>query len=172
MSLTIVADDLTGACDTGALFAGEGAVPLAIWPSPPRPATIRVVDTESRAAPEADARARVTRVPVLAPGSRYFKKIDSTLRGHVGAEVDALMRAAGLATALVCPAFPAQGRSMIERLLTIDGLPLADTPLGRSAERAGVASSSVVDILRARVDRPLAWIPLDEVRAGGAPLAR
>ena len=171
MSLTIVADDLTGACDTGSLFAGEGPVPLALWPGAPRRAAVRVVDTESRAAAEADAVARVTRVPVLAPGGRYFKKIDSTLRGHVGAEVDALMRAAGLATALVCSAFPAQGRSVIERLLMIDGVPLADTPLGRSSELSGVSSSSVVDILRARVDRPLAWIPLDEVRAGAARLA-
>src|SRR5262245_37920265 len=103
MSLTIVADDLTGACDTGGLFAGEGPVPLAIWPDAPPVATVRVVDTESRALPEAAARGRVARVPALAPGRRYFKKIDSTLRGHVGAEVDTLMRAASLPTALVCP---------------------------------------------------------------------
>ncbi len=37
MSLTIVADDLTGACDTGSLFTGDGPVPLAIWPSIPAP---------------------------------------------------------------------------------------------------------------------------------------
>ena len=172
MSLTIVADDLTGACDTGSLFAADGPVPLAIWPAVPTPCAVRVVDTESRAAAEADAVARVTRVPALAPAARYFKKIDSTLRGHVGLEVGALMRAAGVATALVCPAFPAQGRVVIERLLLVDGVPLAETPLGRSAEFAGRPSSSVVDTLRSRVDRPLAWIPLDEVRAGAEVLAR
>jgi uncharacterized protein YgbK (DUF1537 family) len=113
----------------------------------------------------------VTRVPALAPAARYFKKIDSTLRGHVGPEVDALMRAAGIATALVCPAFPAQGRVVIERLLLIDGTPLAETPLARDPAFPDVASSSVVDVLRARVDRPLAWVPLDQVRAGSAALA-
>src|SRR5687767_2433999 len=113
MSLTIVADDLTGACDTGSLFAGDAPVPLAVWPAAPPPARVRVVDTESRALPAEEAVARVTRVPALAPATRYFKKIDSTLRGHVALEMDALMRAVGTESALVCPAFPAQGRVVI-----------------------------------------------------------
>jgi D-threonate/D-erythronate kinase len=156
VSLTIAADDLTGACDTGSLFAAEGPVPLAIWPAVPPRAAVRVVDTESRGAGADDAVARVSRVPAMAPATRYFKKIDSTLRGHVGLEVDALLRAAGITTALVCPAFPAHGRVVIERLLLVNGVPLA----------------SVVDVLRARIDRPLAWIPLDEARAGGPRLAQ
>jgi uncharacterized protein YgbK (DUF1537 family) len=171
MSLTIVADDLTGACDTGSLFAGDGPVPLSLWPAAPPRAAVRVVDTESRAVAEDEAVARVTQVAAMAPATRYFKKIDSTLRGHVGLEGDALMRAAGIVTALLCPAFPAQGRVVIERLLLVDGTPLADTPLGRSPELPALPSSSVVDVLRARIDRPLAWIPLDQVRAGGALLA-
>src|SRR5687768_4120257 len=117
MSLTIVADDLTGACDTGSLFAADGPLPLSIWPAAPLRASVRVIDTESRALGEDEAAARVARVPALAPSGRYFKKIDSTLRGHVAREIDALMRAAGLAQALVCPAFPAQGRAVVERAL-------------------------------------------------------
>jgi uncharacterized protein YgbK (DUF1537 family) len=171
MRLTIVADDLTGACDTGSLFAGDAPVPLSIWPIAPPPAAVRVVDTESRAVPADEAVARVTRVPALAPATRYFKKIDSALRGHVGLEIDALMRAAAVGSALVCPAFPAQGRVVIERLLLIDGTPVAETPLGRDPEFPAVVSSSVVDVLRAGVDRPLSWIPLDQVRAGAGSLA-
>ena len=70
MSLTIVADDLTGACDTGCLFTAKGPVPLSIWPAAPPRADVRVVDTESRAADEDDAVARVRRVPALAPWSK------------------------------------------------------------------------------------------------------
>jgi uncharacterized protein YgbK (DUF1537 family) len=166
MSLTIVADDLTGACDTGSLFAGDGPVPLAVWPTAPSPAPVRVVDTESRTIPAAEAAARVAAASALAPATRYFKKIDSTLRGHVGIEIDALMRATQTGSALVCPAFPAQGRVVIERTLLVDGTPLAETPLARDPAFPAIASSSVLDVLRARVDRPLAWIPLDQVRAG------
>lgn len=171
MSLTIVADDLTGACDTGSLFAGDGPVRLSIWPDGPPAAPVRVVDTESRAASADEAAARVARVPALAPSARYFKKIDSTLRGHVGPEIDALMRAAHLATAIVCPAFPAQGRAVVERVLLINGVPLADTPLRGDPQFPAAGSSSVVETLRARVDRPLAWLPLDQARAGAASLA-
>ena len=117
MSLTVVADDLTGACDTGSLFAGNGPVPLAVWPLTTPDAPVRVIDTESRTASRDDAVARVRGAVATTPAARYFKKIDSTLRGHVGAEIDALMRAARLGTALVCPAFPARGRTVIERTL-------------------------------------------------------
>lgn len=171
MTLTIVADDLTGACDTGCLFAGDGPVALAVWPAAPPQARVRVIDTESRTASAAEAVARVGAVPRLAPASRWFKKIDSTLRGHVGLETDALMRATGLATALVCPAFPAQGRVVVERALLVDGTPVNETDIGRDPGFPGVGSSSVVDVLRVHVDRPLAWISLDQVRAGVHSLA-
>ena len=171
MSLTIVADDLTGGADTGSLFAGDAPVPLAVWPDAPPEARVRVIDTESRAASHDDAVARVTGARALAPALRYFKKIDSTLRGHVGLEIDALMRAAGLGTALVCPAFPGQGRVVIERTLLVDGTPVSETVIGRDPGFPAIGSSSVIDVLRVHVDRPLAWIPLDQVRAGVHSLA-
>jgi len=48
MALIIVADDLTGACDAGTLFAGKAPVPVTVWPDPPVAAEVAVVDTESR----------------------------------------------------------------------------------------------------------------------------
>jgi uncharacterized protein YgbK (DUF1537 family) len=44
------------------------------------------------------------------PGTFFYKKIDSMLRGHPALELAALMGALGLDRALVAPAFPAQGR--------------------------------------------------------------
>ena len=171
MVLTIVADDLTGACDTGTLFAGHAPVPVTVWPAAPPAANVRVLDTESRAATGAEAAARVARVPALVPAARYFKKIDSTLRGHVALEVDALVRATGSASALVCPAFPAQGRVVVERVLLIDGTPVAETLLAGDPAFSVASSSSVAEVLRPHVNRPLAWIPLDQVRAGVERLA-
>jgi len=157
MTVTIVADDLTGACDAGTLFAGKSPVPVAVWPDPAVAAPVSVVDTESRDLEAAEASRRVRRA--IGPGARagatvWFKKIDSTLRGHAGAELAALLRATGVSSALVCPAFPAQGRTVVDRQLFVNGEPHA----------------SVVDRLRPEVDRPLAWIPLGDVRAGGIAL--
>jgi uncharacterized protein YgbK (DUF1537 family) len=168
--LTIVADDLTGACDTGTLFAGRGPVPVTLWPRRAVEAAVRVVDTESRARPAAEAAGRVAAVAGRARVGSWFKKIDSTLRGPVGAEVNALLRATGTTTAIVCPAFPAQGRVVLDRVLLVGGVPVADTPIGRDPQFAGTASS-VVEILRAQLDRALAWIPIDQLRAGLEPLS-
>jgi D-threonate/D-erythronate kinase len=168
--LTIVADDLTGACDTGALFAGRGTVPVTVWPRRAVEAVVRVVDTESRVIPPEEAADRVTIVAARARTGYWLKKIDSTLRGPVGPEVDALMRAVGATTAIVCPAFPAQRRVVLDRVLLVAGLPVAATPIARDPQFPG-GSSSVVDLLRPQLDRALAWIPIDQLRAGVAALA-
>lgn len=170
LPLTIVADDLTGACDTGALFAGRGPVPVTVWPHRAPDGVIRVADTESRALSPTEAAARVTALVARPRASAWFKKIDSTLRGPIGAEVDALMRATGTATAVVCPAFPAQGRVVLDRVLLVGGVPVADTPIGRDAGFAD-ASSSVVEALRPQLDRALAWVPIDQLRGGAEALA-
>src|SRR5436189_173669 len=83
MALTIVADDLTGACDAGTLFAGKAPVPVTVWPDPPVAAEIAVVDTESRRLDRAAATDRVSDAAAQRAGATsWFKKIDSTLRGH------------------------------------------------------------------------------------------
>ena len=169
--LTIVADDLTGACDTGTLFAGLAPVAVTVWPQALTGTPVRVIDTESRAVEAAEAARRVAAVVGGRPDGRYFKKLDSTLRGHVGAEVDALLRALGGSGALLTPAFPAQGRTVLDRILLIDGVPLAETTGRPHPESPRLDTSNVVDLLRPGLDRPLAWIPIAEVRAGPAALA-
>jgi D-threonate/D-erythronate kinase len=168
--LTIVADDLTGACDTGALFAARGLVPVSVWPRRAVEAQVRVIDTESRTVAPLEASERVSAVTARARAGSWFKKIDSTLRGPIGPEVDALMRGTGASTAIVCPAFPAQRRVVLDRMLLVRGVPVAETPIGRDPHFPR-GTSSVVDLLRPQLDRALAWIPIDQLRAGPDALA-
>ena len=168
--LTIVADDLTGACDTGALFAARAPVPVSVWPRrAAADAVVRVVDTESRALSAPDAAERMATVAAGGRARHWFKKIDSTLRGPVGAEVDALMRAAGVTTAIVCPAFPAQRRVVLDRVLLVGGAPVAETAIARDPHFPA-GGSSVVELLRPQLDRALAWIPIDQLRTGADAL--
>src|SRR5881296_3233121 len=156
MALTIVADDLTGACDAGTLFAGKAPVPVTVWPDPPVAAEVAVVDTESRRLDRAAATDRVSDAAAQRAGATsWFKKIDSTLRGHVGAEIVALLQATRTPSAVACPAFPSEGRTVLDRVLRVDG----------------TAAAHVVDLIRSESDRPLAWVPLAEVRAGAVALA-
>jgi len=48
-----------------------------------------------------------------------FKKIDSTLRGNVGAEVALAAQAFGCDAAVITPAFPAMGRTVVEGVLRV-----------------------------------------------------
>jgi uncharacterized protein YgbK (DUF1537 family) len=167
--LTIVADDLTGACDSGALFAARAPVPVTVWPRRAVDAAVRVVDTETRTLAPAEAADRVATVAARPRAGTWFKKIDSTLRGPLGPEIDALMRGTASSTAIVCPAFPAQRRTVLDRVLLVDGVPVGETPIGRDPQFPG-GGSSVVDLLRPQLDRALAWIPIDQLRAGAEAL--
>ena len=155
MALTIVADDLAGACDAGTLFARNAPVPVTVWPDV-SDAEVAVVDTESRHLALDEATARVRDTVARRPGATsWFKKIDSTLRGHVGAEIVALLEASGTPSAVTCPAFPSEGRAVLDGVLRVEG----------------TAVARVEDRIRSETDRPLAFIPLAEVREGVTPLA-
>ena len=171
MALTILADDLTGACDAGALFARPAPVPVTVFPQPPARADVAVVDTESRSLAAAQARERVRAAAGRAPRpDLWFKKVDSTLRGAVAAEVDALIVEARAAGALLCPAFPAQDRTVVNGVLRIAGTPVAETALARDPDFA-LGGSNIIDALRAGSPRPVVGCPLGALRSGplGAP---
>src|SRR5947207_2402957 len=95
--LTIIADDLTGAADCGIAFALAGLPTFVAFGKgpPPGDAQVLALDTDSRAASpeEASRRVHAAAKDVWGRGARtLYKKIDSTLRGHVaeaGARPDA-----------------------------------------------------------------------------------
>src|SRR3954453_22347647 len=129
----IVADDLTGAADGGVQLARAGyRTAVAFHGAPVAADAARLdavaLDTDSRAlAPDA-TRARVRdAVRAVAAAPIVMKKIDSTLRGHVGAEVGAALEAAGRRVAVVAPAFPAAGRTTDGGVQRLDGEPVHRT---------------------------------------------
>jgi len=63
--------------------------------------------------------------------AHFFKKIDSTLRGNVGAEVSLAAEAFGCDAALITPAFPAMGRTVDSGFLRVAGAGFA--PIGMIA---------------------------------------
>src|SRR5690242_17623171 len=119
MTLAILADDLTGACDSAVPFARRGLATRVLLA--PRPVAMGPADRIDVVAVDADTRPFSRRVAVARTtvaaralrtpdATRLFKKVDSTLRGHVGPELLACMRAWDVSLALLCPAFPATGR--------------------------------------------------------------
>lgn len=138
-TIAIVADDLTGSGDTAVQFVRAGwSTHLSIGGADEAlsgPATegveVLAVTTNSRALAAADA-ARVIRQNVdqlrAAGVSRLYKKVDSTLRGAFKAEIDAARDAWGPDTvAVICPAFPATGRTVEQGILYVNGKPVTET---------------------------------------------
>ena len=129
MKLAIVADDLTGACDAAAPFAARG-LPTTVLLEPPMPTpagdevAVLAIDADSRRVGRRAAAARTTaavRAARAAGMAVLFKKVDSTLRGHVAAELAACQRAWGTPLAVLCPAFPAVGRWVQGGRVLVDG---------------------------------------------------
>jgi uncharacterized protein YgbK (DUF1537 family) len=135
--VVIIADDLTGAADTGVQFAAIGSpvylIPLELMALGGRwrdSAASLSVYTNSRHLSAAAASARLGSLTgdlrSLAP-RRVYKKIDSCLRGNPGAEIDVLLDNLAFDAALVAPALPAQGRTTLLGVHHVYGTPLAET---------------------------------------------
>ncbi len=108
----VVADDLTGAVDTGHELAARGCPTVVSTDTTPRGDTAaRAVTTASRRDDPTTAAATVADVVQGAPpATRLYKKVDSTLRGNPVAEVDAALAATDRAVAAVAPASPGTDR--------------------------------------------------------------
>jgi uncharacterized protein YgbK (DUF1537 family) len=154
--VTILADDLTGAADCAAAFAITGMETYVSFDDDTRglaAATVLAVDTHSRWETSEAAYARTLSAArqALRAGSRVlYKKIDSTLRGHVGPEIAASF-AAAIETAdvlgsrpivVLCPAFPATGRIVRGGRVLVDGTALDAVPAALLAA-AGLAAVQV-----------------------------
>ncbi|WP_018855858.1 four-carbon acid sugar kinase family protein [Rhizobium sp. 42MFCr.1] len=119
LKVAIIADDLTGALDTGTPFVDAGlsvAVAIDVSAISETLATgceVVVVNTASRALPEEEAAGRVSaaaKALLAASPQIVLKKIDSRLKGNVAAESVALAAVFGHETIVVAPAIPDQDR--------------------------------------------------------------
>ena len=138
--LGVIADDLTGAADSGVQFAENGFRTLVLLEpdaeAPPEAAAadVLVINTGSRLGPEAVAeRSTAVAIGMLVDAGcdRFFLKVDSALRGYVGECVRAALSALPGRVALVAPAYPRQGRVTRGGTQFSDGVPVAEADAGR-----------------------------------------
>lgn len=133
LSVAILADDLTSAADGAAPFVARGRTAIIGRVRPPRHSgTVVAVDCASRSTTGEEAATRVADLTARLAGlDVIYKTVDSTLRGHVMAELEACFKASGRQTLVFAPAFPAAGRTTIGGIQLVDGVPVADSVYGR-----------------------------------------
>jgi uncharacterized protein YgbK (DUF1537 family) len=150
--------DLTGAADTAVQFSKQG-IPAVVYLSAgadfKNAPAVAAVTTESRHCPEREAYQKVkavTEKALRAGCRRFFKKIDSAFRGNVGAELDALMTAAGVQRMALVPAYPSAGRTTRGGVQYVNGAPLHESPFARDP-REPAAESHIPAILALQTRR-------------------
>lgn len=141
--IVIIADDLTGAADTGVQFCPffdeTVLVPYhqlstVFATTRDRVSQAMSIYTNSRALQAAVAHERLR--AVASPFSRskpkwIYKKVDSCLRGNLGAEIEAVMDTLGFEMSFIAPAFPEMGRTTVNDIHQVHGIPVSQTELSR-----------------------------------------
>lgn len=141
IKILIIADDITGALDTGVQFIKYGIKTAVVvqkdinfeqWNN--NLTEVLVVDVETRHTEEKEAYEIVYQIvkESVAAGVKYlYKKTDSGLRGNISSELSAVLDASGKNFLAFVPAFPKMNRKTIHGVHFIDGVPLKESVFGR-----------------------------------------
>jgi len=176
----LIADDLTGGADTGAQFAERGLSTLLISLkeshnidfSQYRERDVLVINTDSRGLTPDEAQSLVSSLlrnydkglfPII------YKKIDSTLRGNIGYETDAILSETNISMGFMTPSFPEQERTVVDGILMVRGKPLSLTEASSDAATP-VKESSVHKLLEQQSRHKVGWIDLAHVASGSQEL--
>jgi len=160
VKLLITADDFTGALDTGVQFSKQGIHTLVTTDinidiqKIDSHIEVLVVDTETRHKKADEAYEIVFSLIENAAGNgikHIYKKTDSVLRGNIGSELSAAMNASGSDRLMFVPAYPDNGRTTIDGVQYVSGIPVAESHFSRDPFDP-VINSYIPDIIRQQTD--------------------
>ena len=178
MKLGAICDDFTGSSDLGLTLKQGGMRTVQFVGVPREPASADVeaglVSLKTRSAPVADAvRQSVDAWRWLSAQGceqflfKYCSTFDSTPEGNIGPVIDALIEATGTTDpVIVCPAFPATGRTIYQGHLFVGDRLLSETGM-RHHPITPMTDPDLRRWLGLQTRRPIGHLPLARLRAGG-----
>ena len=134
--MIVIADDITGAAEIAGIAFSKGHQVSLVCGEGVATNQITVIATDTRSMTEAEAIAETKQLSLLIShhSSLIYKKTDSALRGHVVAELEALMQATGYKRAVYLPANPSKGRIVRNGIYYIGETPIAETAFNYDPE--------------------------------------
>ena len=180
--LGAIADDMTGATDLCSTLVREGmrtvqTIGAARDLELPDVDAV-VVGLKSRTAPVADAvrdsRKALEWLRELGARQFFFKycsTFDSTPEGNIGPVADALLDALGADFTIVCPAYPANGRTVYRGHLFVDDALLSDSSMAQHP-LTPMTDSNLVRFLGRQTPRRVDVVPFEIVRSGPSAVER
>ena len=176
--IVIIADDLTGAADTGVQFCPlfDDTILISYLQVsraealPPSSAV--AIFTNSRALSPNTAYQRLRSIARRLPGLTPFwvyKKMDSCLRGNAGAETEALMNELRYEASFIAPAFPEMGRTTVNRTHLVHGIPVGQTEISRDPVTP-VTESDLCKVIQSQSRYPVGHMALNRLEGQEAAL--
>ncbi len=177
IALGAIADDFTGATDLCNTLVKEGMSAVQVIGVPDGSidlggADAVVVALKSRTAPadEAVSMSLAAHDWLKANGAgriieKYCSTFDSTASGNIGPITDALLDRSGAAAAVICPAFPENGRTVYQGHLFVHGDPLSESSM-KDHPLTPMRDSSLVRLMEAQSRGRAAVVPLETIRLG------
>lgn len=170
IKLAVIADDLTGANDTALQFAKrniKSSVEINFMQMEDiEDKEVVVVDTDSR---DLDKELSYKKVKDICEKiSKYdikciYKKVDSTLRGNLGAEIKAVDDIFNPDIVIIAPAYPANQRVTIGGYHLLEGKPIELTEIA-NAPKTPVKKSYLPSILTEQVNEKIAILDFKLLR--------
>jgi D-threonate/D-erythronate kinase len=154
----VIADDLTGAAELGAVGLRHGLrAEIVVKGKPSGEADLVCVDTDSRSCGSEEAGRRAASAAKLlceAKACWIYKKVDSVLRGQVTAEVESVMKQLRLKRTLLLPANPSLGRKIRDGRYFVRGRPIHKTEFAHDPEHPRT-SCKVLELLPPSLATPI-----------------
>lgn len=166
----VVADDLTGATTTAALLAARGVNNVVVvgedLSQVPDSSDAVLRSTDSRTIPPYEAQTRVRKATqaLLDIGCTHFsKRTDTTMRGGIGYEIDAMLDVLGEEyTAVIVPAMPPSRRIVVGGFSLIDSVLLSRTGVANDILNP-LRESYLPRLLNGQLRQPLSLISLETI---------
>lgn len=182
MLLGCIADDLTGATDLALMLTRSGMRTIQVMGVPERAGDLSgadavVVALKSRTNPAEEAVAwslaaaeRLQQAGARQLFFKYCSTFDSTDRGNIGPVAEALIEKLGAPLAIVCPAFPANKRSVYMGNLFVGEVPLAESPM-KDHPLTPMRDSNLVRVLQRQTRLKVGLVPFGIVEQGAGAIA-
>ncbi len=175
----IIADDLSGACDTAVQFRKFG-YPTLVLNRPEkaehlfdRYAAMAITTNSRDVKPDVAVQAVRSVCPFLKQHTHLtlYKKIDSTWRGNIGAELEVMLDELQLGFAVICSAFPENMRLGVGGYLMVDGRLLHHTAMAKDPA-SPIAMGFLPDLLAKQTDLPVELLTVNLIEAGPDAIRR
>lgn len=164
----IIADDFTGANDTGVQLVRRGYQTKVVLSSRGvlQDDLNYVLDTESRSLNPREAYDKIKQMLENLAITQFdflIKKIDSTLRGNVAAEMKAVDEVFKSELILFMPAFPDLNRTTVEGIHYLHGTRITETELAHDP-KTPVREDRLIKLMEEFFDEPIKNMNLEQIR--------